>query len=235
MIDLNDYLDRLIAACRAAFGARLLYLGLQGSYMRGEADEASDIDIMLVLDRLSVEDMDAYRGILEALGHRDKACGFICGREELARWNPLEVCQLIHTTRDLLGALTDLLPPATREDEINYVKLSVGNLYHALCHRYIHADRARNVARLRAAGKEMFFLIQNLRYLETGSFAATRRELMASARAEDREMLSLSQLPDGYDFDGAFSAAIAWCQGAFVRIDRARDAAPPPPKRAERP
>ncbi len=27
---------------------------------------------------------DAYRGILERIGHRDKSCGFICGREDMA-------------------------------------------------------------------------------------------------------------------------------------------------------
>ena len=135
MIELDAYLERLISSCKAAFGDRLLYMGLQGSYMRGEADEDSDIDIMMILDRLSVADMDAYRGILDRVGHREKSCGFICGREEMAQWNPLEVCQLRHTTRDLLGALTDYLPSATREDEINYVKLSLGNLYHELCHR----------------------------------------------------------------------------------------------------
>ncbi|MBQ9141799.1 MAG: nucleotidyltransferase domain-containing protein [Lachnospiraceae bacterium] len=29
------------------FGDRLLYVGLQGSYLRGEATESSDIDIMV--------------------------------------------------------------------------------------------------------------------------------------------------------------------------------------------
>ena len=89
MFDLNDYLKKLIAACQAAFGDRLLYVGLQGSYMRGEATERSDIDVMIVLDRFSVRDMDIYRQALESAGERERACGFICGREELARWNPL--------------------------------------------------------------------------------------------------------------------------------------------------
>ena len=65
MFDLNQYLDQLIAACRAAFGERLQYVGLQGSYLRGEAHENSDIDIMIILDRFSVQDMDRYREILQ--------------------------------------------------------------------------------------------------------------------------------------------------------------------------
>ncbi len=220
MIELEAYLDRLISACKLGFGERLLYIGLQGSYMRGEANEDSDIDIMLILDHLSVTDMDAYRDILDRLGYPEKACGFICGREEIKRWNPLEVCQLRHTTRDLLGALTDYLPDSTREDEANYVKLSLGNLYHALCHRYIHSDMVRSVARLRDTGKAFFFLIQNMHYLESGVFVTTRSTLKDRVCPADRDMLELGELPEGYDFDRAFAEVFAWCQDAFHRIDR---------------
>ncbi len=220
MIDLNEYLPQMIAECSAVFGDRLLYLGLQGSYLRGEANEHSDIDIMAIIDHFSVADMDAYRAILERIGYTEKACGFICGREEMERWNPLEVCQLRHTTKDLYGALSDYLPSASRADEINYVKFSLGNLYHELCHRYIHADRAKNVVKFRAFCKGLFFLIQNLHYLETGSFLLTKKELTASVCEEDRAMLSMAGLPDGYDFDAAFSAVFQWCRHAFVRADQ---------------
>ena len=43
MFDWQSYLQTLISGCKAAFGERLLYVGLQGSYMRGEATENSDI------------------------------------------------------------------------------------------------------------------------------------------------------------------------------------------------
>ena len=73
--------------------------------------------------------------------------------------------------------LKDFLPAATREDEINYVKLSLGNLYHELCHRYIHAGRDRNRAGFRSLCKNAFFLMQNLCYLESGRFILTKKEL----------------------------------------------------------
>ena len=83
MLDLNNYLNKLISGCRSVFGERLLYVGLQGSRLRGEADENSDIDVMVILDRFSVEDMDRYREILKKTGFYEKSCGFICGREEM--------------------------------------------------------------------------------------------------------------------------------------------------------
>ena len=63
MFDLDVYLNDLISNCRAAFGDRLLYVGLQGSWLRGEAHKNSDIDVMVVLDRFSAQDMDQYREI----------------------------------------------------------------------------------------------------------------------------------------------------------------------------
>ena len=110
MFDLNVYLRELISECKSAFGGRLMYVGLQGSYLRGEAKEDSDIDVMVILGDFSVKDMDAYRAILKRTGYFEKSCGFICGREEMAGWNPLEICHLKNTTKDLYGVLSEYLP-----------------------------------------------------------------------------------------------------------------------------
>ena len=220
MFDLDKYLADMIMNCRSAFGERLLYVGLQGSWLRGEAHENSDIDVMVILDGFSVRDMDTYRGILKEIGSYEKSCGFICGKDEMKRWNPLEVCQLRHTTKDLVGVLSDYLPPATREDEINYVNLSLGNLYHELCHRYIHEDREKNAAKLRSICKGVFFLIQNMHFLESSHFILTKTGLKEAVSSEDRRVLELEELPDVYDFDQAFSSLFAWCQSAFARIER---------------
>ena len=220
MFDLDKYLADLIMNCRSAFGERLLYVGLQGSWLRGEAHENSDIDIMVILDGFSVRDMDTYRGILKRIGFYEKSCGFICGKDEMKRWNPLEVCQLRRTTKDLVGVLTDYLPPATREDEINYVNLSLGNLYHELCHRYIHADMDKNAAKFRETCKNVFYLIQNLHFLESGHFILRRKDLKEAVAKEDRIFLEMAELLDSYDFDQAFSFLFAWCQNAFARIER---------------
>ena len=218
MFELNSYLHELISCCQASFGDRLKYVGLQGSYLRGEAHEGSDIDVMVILDRFSVADMDRYREILKKIGFYEKSCGFICGKEEMQRWNPLEVCQLRNTTKDLFGVLTDFLPSATREDEINYVKFSLGNLYHEICHRYIHADRDKSIQKFRGSCKPFFFLIQNLHYLESGEFVKTKSGLKEAVSEEDRRILNMAELPDDYDFDKEFSTVIEWCKKAFCRL-----------------
>lgn len=216
---LDNYIQNLISECKTAFNTRLLYMGLQGSYLRGEAHENSDIDIMVIIDDFTVTDMQTYREILKKIGWYEKSCGFICGKNEMLKWNPLEVCQLKFTTKDLLGTLTDYLPPATREDEINYVKISLGNLYHELCHRFIHADREKNITKFRGTCKGFFFLIQNLHYLETGDFILSKKELKEKVSAADRRILEFSDLPDDYNFDEAFLELFTWCQNAFSRLE----------------
>ena len=223
MFRLNTYLNDLISECRSCFTDRLLYVGLQGSYLRGEENEHSDIDIMLILDRLTVDDMNAYRSILNRIGYYEKSCGFICGRDEIMRWNPLEVCQLKHTTRDLFGTLSDYLPNASRDDEILYVRLSLGNLYHAFCHHFIHADQPKSIEHIRHFSKGMFFLIQNLYYLESGTFAVSKKELKELVSREDREVLMLEDVRNEDNLDQIYRTAFDWLQHAFRRIDSIKE------------
>ena len=116
--------------------------------------------------------------------------------------------------------MKEYLPSATREDEINYVKMSLGNLYHEICHRYIHADRDKNIEKFRGTCKGFFFLIQNLYYLENGKFILTKRELEEQVSKEDFEILELAKQQDDFDFDNAISTLFTWCQNAFIRMEK---------------
>ena len=89
MVNIEHYISTLLDPLRQQFGSRLLYLGLQGSYLRNEATENSDIDIMVILDGLDPSDLAAYRSVIASVDHFDKSCGFICSKEDLAKWNPL--------------------------------------------------------------------------------------------------------------------------------------------------
>ena len=218
MFDINDYVQKLISQCKAAFGERLLYVGYMGSYLRGEANENSDIDVMVVIDNITISDMNTYRDIIKGLGYFDKSCGFICGKDEMKGWSPLEVCQLINTTKDVYGKLEPLLSPFTREDEINYVKFCLGNLYHELCHRFVHSSREKNIEKFRGTCKFFFFLIQNLHYLETGNFILKKADLKNAVSEADRRVLEFAALPDSFDFDAALEELFVWCQNAFKRL-----------------
>ncbi len=222
-MDIQAYLTRLLGKLTETFGDRLLYVGLQGSYLRGEATEKSDVDVMVIFDEINAATLDTYRELLISVGDYDRSCGFVCGRADMAAWNTLELCHLLHTTRDLYGRLTDFLPSHTRADVIQYVKVSIGNLYHALCHRYIHASREANEAHLAVDCKSVFFILQNIHYLRTNEFRGTKRELLDALDGDDKAVLALSlRLAQGEpcDFNAAFSQVLDWCQRSLTAWDQ---------------
>ncbi len=221
MFRIDEYIDNLITLLKDVFGERLMYIGLQGSYLRNEETKNSDIDIMAVIDNLSVEDLKTYQNALVSVGNFDKSCGFICGKADLEHWNPLEICHLLNTTKDYYGELKKLVPAYTVGDEKNYVKLSLNNLYHEICHRYVHADREYNVLKLPITCKSVFFIIQHLYYLNSGNFIPTKRELLECVQDENKIVLELSiSLQDhmDYDFDTAFLVLFNWCQNALSKL-----------------
>ena len=215
VVDIESYIEQLIELLKDRFDSRLLYVGLQGSYLRGEATDNSDIDIMVIIDELGVSDLDAYRSVIQSLEHCDKSCGFICSKEDMANWNPLEICHLLNCTKDYFGVLGELVPAYTEDDIRNYVKMSVNNMYHEICHRYIHADRDKNVAKLPGTYKGVFFILQNMYYLTHGKFIATKAELLQCLEGKNREVLERSvTLNNGeeYDFADSYEILFTWCQ-----------------------
>lgn len=221
MFKTDVYIPALIELLKAAYKERLLYVGLQGSYLRNEATDHSDIDIMVVIRDMSVADLAKYREAISSLEDYDKSCGFICGIEELKNWNPLEICHLLHTTKDYYGTLKKLVPEYTETDVRNFVKMSLGNLYHEICHRYIHAPKEKNISKLPFTYRSVFFILQNLYYLNSGKFVGTKKELREALFGKDRLVLEAAiSLSNGteFDFDKAFALLFTWCKETIRSI-----------------
>lgn len=215
MIEVELHIQNILSALKKAFGERLVYLGLQGSYLRGEATEQSDFDVMVVIKDLSASDLDLYKSVIGSLPHCEKACGFICGSEELCNWNALEIAHLLHTTKDYYGSLSELVPHCDERDVRSFIKLSVGNIYHELCHRYIYSDSDNNRKSLPFTYKGVFFILQNSYYLREKVFYKTKRELYSMLSCEDKAVFEIAQAianNSDYDFDIAFNTLLCWCK-----------------------
>ena len=66
-------------------------MGLQGSVRRGAATESSDIDFVLILDRLDTADLSAYRELVRSMPGRSVTSVSGC-----SRMAPLLRLSLIH-------------------------------------------------------------------------------------------------------------------------------------------
>lgn len=97
-MDLEKWLEDWTACVDDIFGERIRFLGIQGSYGRGKATAESDIDVVLLLDGLQLEDLQAYDEAVSALPMREKLCGFVGGWEELIHWDKADLFQFIQDT-----------------------------------------------------------------------------------------------------------------------------------------
>ena len=60
MIDITAWTKNFLQTLNETFANRVWFVGLQGSYGRGEACDTSDIDVVVILDELSAADIKAY-------------------------------------------------------------------------------------------------------------------------------------------------------------------------------
>jgi len=219
MLEYVTYVRRLREMLCNAFGNRLDYIGLQGSYLRGEATENSDIDIMVVISDLSADDLDIYRSILMQIGDYEKSCGFICSTSDLAAWNPMEICNLLHSTKDIYGNLSTLVPPYKDMDVRNFARLSLNNLHHEITHRYIHASMEKNVSGLQNSYKQVFFILQTLIYLSTGVFYQTKAQMFTVVTNEDKTVLEIaSGIRQDLGFSESFEILFNWCHNHLLAL-----------------
>lgn len=207
MVEIKAWMDRLSGQLRNRFDSRLLFLGLQGSYGRGEATEESDIDVVTVLDRVELQDLDAYRAIVRQMPEGEKACGFLCGGAELKSWPKYDLLSMVQDTRAVYGTLEALVPPMGRKELAQGAAIGASGLYHAAVHTYLYESREQWPVFLNGAEKSAFFVLRALYELRCGDRVRTRRELASQLKGDERALLS----PDaGEDMEARFARLIRW-------------------------
>lgn len=226
MIDVELWMNEAIACLQKSFGARLLFVGLQGSYRRGDARADSDIDILTILNTLDVADLKIYREILRSLPEGEKAGGFTCGREELLVWPPLEIFQFAQDTDAWYGDLAPLLPPVTRRDTALGARASVSSLHHYTAYLYVSGDKATYVDDLKEAYKGFFFAMQVVQYLRSGVYTRTKKELLPLLSNNEAELLRCSMDWAYYDerkiqnADALFQRMLTWTGSVMHELAR---------------
>lgn len=216
MIEIGVWTKTFLQALRQTFGERLWFVGLQGSYGRGEATESSDIDVVVILTQLSAADIRRYRAMLDTLPRRELVCGFLSGRDELLRWEPSDLFQFYHDTTPLLGSLNELLVQIDVHAVDQAIHLGACNLYHACVHNMVH-EHSDEI--LRGLYKAASFVIQACCFRRTGSYQPHLRELLACAQPQEQALLyTFLELKRGAPvvFDAMSDALFTWAQ-ALIR------------------
>ena len=217
MIELEPWLGRFARILLETFGKRVWFAGLQGSYARGEATESSDIDLVVILDALTAEDIAAYDTMLDSLDHRELVCGFLSGKEELLHWEPSELFQFCRDTKPVIGTLDEVLSLVGPEDINLAIRTGACGVYHACVHNMLYE---KDEGILRNLYKTATFAIRAATFRRTGIYCSRLDELLLHADASDKGIvLSYLVMKNGepVDFAQASKMLFAWAKEIIVQ------------------
>ena len=186
MIDINVWMNAFIQKLNEVFANRVWFVGLQGSYGRGEATESSDIDVVVILDELSASDIQTYNDMLDTLPHRELICGFVSGKDEILNWEPSDLFQFYHDTTPIKGSLNDLLTLIDNTAIDRAIKTGAGNIYHGCVHNMLH-EKSEEI--LKGLYKAASFVVQAIVFKQTGNYFKHQNQLLQVALPEERTIV----------------------------------------------
>lgn len=212
MIEISTWTEKFVQALERTFGDRVRFAGLQGSYGRGEATETSDIDLVVILDELTAEDIRTYNKMLDALPNRELICGFLSGKREILNWEPSDLFQFYYDTKPIKGNLDELLEHIDDAAVERAVKMGVCNIYHACVHNMLYEKDAEM---LRALYKSASFTIQAICFKESGEYVIKQRDLLNRVSEGEQQIVqTFLHLKGGgtVDFDKMSETLFNWAK-----------------------
>ena len=117
---------------------------MQGSYNRGEATPKSDIDLIVILETITFENLKTYKNIINSMPYKEKACGFISGKKEIQNWSKSDLFQFYYDTKPLYGKLSEIIAPPSQKDIERAVKSGFETIYHSASHSYLHSQNPKS-------------------------------------------------------------------------------------------
>ena len=217
MVDIKTWIKEFTYKVGQAFPNRVWFIGLQGSYGRDEATDTSDIDVVVILDKLRIDDLKVYRDMLDTLSNRELICGFISGKDELLNWETSELFQFYYDTTPVKGTLDCLLEKIDIKAVKRAIKIGACNIYHACVHNFVH-EKSEDI--LRSLYKSAVFVIQAVWFYETGKYIKSKTELQNAIVPPSAVLTTALNLKNGSSvkFEEMSALLINWakaCVGGY--------------------
>ena len=212
MIDINNWINRFLKVLNDTFGERVWFVGLQGSYGRGEARDTSDIDVVVILDQLSAADIQRYNTMLDTLPDRELICGFVSGKNEILDWEPSDLFQFCHDTTPIKGSLEEVVAVVDKTAVNRAIKIGACNIYHGCVHNMLH-EKSEDI--LKGLYKSASFVVQAIAFKQTGKYIKHQRELRDVVLNDEKVIVdTFLNLKNGgtVDFNSMSEALFSWAK-----------------------
>ena len=210
MIDITVWMEKFLQTLNGTFANRVWFVGLQGSYGRGEATETSDIDIVVILDELSAMDIQTYNNMLDTLSHRELICGFLSGKKEIMNWETSDLFQFCHDTTPIKGSLDEVMAVIDESAVNRAIKIGVCNIFHGCVHNMLY-EKSEDI--LRGLYKTASFVVQAIAFKQTGNYISRQKELLQVVSSKEQVIIeTFMNLKNGgtVDFDLMSETLFAW-------------------------
>lgn len=215
MFEIDNWIEEITQKIKAAFNENVLFIGYQGSYRRGEANEHSDIDMVVILEHLDTKELEIYKNIVQSMNYSEKACGYISSKSVLEHWSKFELFQLYNDTKPIYGSLENLIPALTKEDSLQAARIGAQNIYHTAIHSFLYSqDKKCSLSELY---KGIFFVLQSKHFYEKNEYVLSKNELYEKLSCDDKKILEISRNRESIQtfsekqIEDAFSLLIEFC------------------------
>lgn len=218
MVDIDVWVDSFTRKLKTVFENRIEFIGLQGSYGRGEATNRSDIDIVVILNELQASDIQTYNELLDTMSHRELICGFISGKAELLNWEPSDLFQFYYDTTPIVGSIDYLLPLIDDTAVTRAIKIGACNIYHGCVHNMLH-EKSEDI--LKGLYKAATFVVQAIVFKQTKRYIKTKEELLSVANISEQTILEnflKCKSCESVDFDTASRSLFEWAKMWITKI-----------------
>ena len=210
MVDITAWMNDFLQKLNHTFGNRVWFVGLQGSYGRGEATETSDIDVVVILDELSAMDIQTYNKMLDTLPHRELICGFLSGKDDIMNWESSDLFQFYYDTTPIKGSLDEVLTVVDESAVNRAIKIGACNIFHGCIHNMLH-EKSEDI--LRGLYKSASFVIQAIVFKQNGNYIKHQEELLQAVSSNERGIIeTFLNLKNGgtVDFNSMAETLFDW-------------------------
>lgn len=192
----DQWLAQFVGRLRNIFGDRLVFVGHSGSWARGEGEPTSDIDSVVVLDRIDSKDLTEYRHIIAGMPDAKRlASGRLVSTSEIRTLPRFELMEFFYGCKRLHGTLKGIIEKPTSIDLLEHVRIQGSqNLFDARHYLVYPHDLSKVVHRLYHNFKSCFYILQSWTLLHDGRFLARKDELLGVlSDTDDQEVIQVGR------------------------------------------
>ncbi len=173
--EVENLLKSFVNLMKKTYGENLVFIIHHGSWATGEANPDSDVDTLVMLEKITKKELDRLRKVLSQETYR-KMTVLLFSRLDMDNFIPFSRHQFHYGAKVLYGKCP--LPEPTREEMIIEIKKTADEVGFWGKFLYTHPHLAENVARkMYWRFKEAIIALKVYVQWKTGEFPVTKKRL----------------------------------------------------------